>query len=477
MYKRCLLSALFLGLWLSRSVQAQDGHYWTQQYGTKSMLLSGAVIGGVEDLGAIYYNPGRLGLIENPAFLLSADVYEWERLRVFNAADETGKKSSSDFGGVPSMVAGSFRLGFLEGHQFAYGILQRSRSDLDVSFEEESFGELLPGFPGEEHFRGVLDLEGRSREDWFSLAWSYPFSKRYSIGITTSGVRYSQRKENLIDLSAHTADGKTAIFNYQRNLRFERYGLLWKAGLAAAYDRWWLGLTVTTPTIGLMGKGRFGMQLLTSNLPEQEDLFVTTDQEDLTARHKRPWSVGAGATYRLKRGNIHLSAEWYSRVPHYVMLQADDYIGQSDGETYQFALYDELKSIVNAGIGLEYAVGEKLSLFASCATDFSVVDTSRTTFSEMKPIAASSIFSADMLNVGGGFILKVKGVDLTLGVTHTGGWETFRRVVNFPDEGDTGPVLPEEGEEGRLRWSRWRIVFGFQVPFLKSKVAQLEGGL
>ena len=63
-------------------VWAQDGHYWTQQYGTRSMLLSNSVIGGVEDLGAVYYNPGRLGLIENPAFLLSAEVYEWTRYRV-----------------------------------------------------------------------------------------------------------------------------------------------------------------------------------------------------------------------------------------------------------------------------------------------------------------------------------------------------------------------------------------------------------
>jgi len=63
---------------------AQNGHYWTQQYGTKSMLLSGSAIGGVSDLGAIYYNPARLSQIDNPAFLLSADVFEYSSSTKFS---------------------------------------------------------------------------------------------------------------------------------------------------------------------------------------------------------------------------------------------------------------------------------------------------------------------------------------------------------------------------------------------------------
>jgi len=69
-------------------VQAQGGHYWTEQYGTRSILMSGSVIGGAEDLGAVFYNPGRLSLIENPAFLLSANLYQLETLTFKNALDE-----------------------------------------------------------------------------------------------------------------------------------------------------------------------------------------------------------------------------------------------------------------------------------------------------------------------------------------------------------------------------------------------------
>jgi len=55
-------------LLLSVGVQdasAQDSHYWTTQYGNRSRLLAGAVIGSVDDVSAVFYNPGALALIES----------------------------------------------------------------------------------------------------------------------------------------------------------------------------------------------------------------------------------------------------------------------------------------------------------------------------------------------------------------------------------------------------------------------------
>src|SRR5882672_5476136 len=83
---------------------AQDGHYWTQQYGTRSMLLSGSVIGGVDDLGAVYYNPGRLAVISNDAFLLSANVYEYNAIEISNAYGNTRNAKQSSIRGVPTLA-------------------------------------------------------------------------------------------------------------------------------------------------------------------------------------------------------------------------------------------------------------------------------------------------------------------------------------------------------------------------------------
>ena len=51
---------------------AQDSQYWTQQYGPRASLLSGAVIGSVGDISGTFYNPGALGLADELAFAISA---------------------------------------------------------------------------------------------------------------------------------------------------------------------------------------------------------------------------------------------------------------------------------------------------------------------------------------------------------------------------------------------------------------------
>src|SRR5438046_10559316 len=94
----------------SLSILGQDGHYWSQQYGNRSILMSGSVIGGVEDLGAVFYNPGRLAVISNAAFLLSANVYEYNSIQISNAFGSAKNASRSDFKGVPTLAAGTFKI-------------------------------------------------------------------------------------------------------------------------------------------------------------------------------------------------------------------------------------------------------------------------------------------------------------------------------------------------------------------------------
>ena len=58
------------------------------------------------------YNPGRLAQIEIPTFLLSAKLYQLERLTFLNALDEENDLQKRKFGGVPGLVAGTFKIGF-----------------------------------------------------------------------------------------------------------------------------------------------------------------------------------------------------------------------------------------------------------------------------------------------------------------------------------------------------------------------------
>ena len=66
-------AALFLVL--ATNASAQDTHYWSQKYGSRSLLLGGVVIGSVVDLSGTYYNPGGVALLDAP-LILTAKAFE-----------------------------------------------------------------------------------------------------------------------------------------------------------------------------------------------------------------------------------------------------------------------------------------------------------------------------------------------------------------------------------------------------------------
>jgi len=73
----------------------------------------------------VYYDPGRLGLMHNPAFLLNANVFEYNKIKIEDAAGDDATQSQTSLNGAPNFVAGSFKRPFLEGHHFAYSVIQR----------------------------------------------------------------------------------------------------------------------------------------------------------------------------------------------------------------------------------------------------------------------------------------------------------------------------------------------------------------
>lgn len=64
-----ILIAISFILLLTTSIQGQEDNYWNIQYGTRSTLLGGTVIGSVSDLSATYYNPGAIALFRDVNFI------------------------------------------------------------------------------------------------------------------------------------------------------------------------------------------------------------------------------------------------------------------------------------------------------------------------------------------------------------------------------------------------------------------------
>jgi hypothetical protein len=456
-------------------LQAQSGHYWTNQYGTRSMLLSGSVIGGVEDLGAVFYNPARLSQTDNPAFLISADVYEWQRLSIENAVGQSADAKRSSFGGVPSMAAGTFNLGFLPNHQFAYAVLLRQKGGLNFGYREEFSGDIIESFPGEEVFEGQISINSSTKDEWFGLSWSHALNDVISLG--ASGFLSINNTSNSTDirLRALSEAGSVAIYDFNRNIGYETFGLIYKLGAAFQFDNSSWGITLTTPRINLKGDGNYRYQLYFSGIEGQtaEDTYGNSYQSGIKLKYKSPWALGLGSSFKIGANQMHISAEYFTGIPQYRMMQVAGHAIQSNPDTViNYSLVESARGVLNAGIGFEWFLNEKISAYTSFSTDFSSVRNDAVGFVQLEQTSNNSTIRVDYYNMGGGIVLTLKGADITLGATYLGAKQNFNRPVDMPEEGDDG--IFDQDETGTLKWRRWRFVFSFSVPFFKDYAKKLE---
>ena len=88
---------LFIMLLFFVSSYAQQGNYKFNNFGNRSILLSGNVTGSVTDIGLTYYNPSRLTEVENTGFAFNARAYQLSSLKLSNVFVEESTISSTNF--------------------------------------------------------------------------------------------------------------------------------------------------------------------------------------------------------------------------------------------------------------------------------------------------------------------------------------------------------------------------------------------
>jgi hypothetical protein len=200
-----------------------------------------------------------------------------------------------------------------------------------------------------------------------------------------------------------------------------------------------------------------------------QDTYVLNNQSGLSQTHKTPWSVGIGTGIRVgKRSLVHLSAQWYSAIPQYTLLESETFRGQSDDLEYKLTVVDELGSVINYGIGLEVYINEHFSLFGSYATDFSAVQSEPEFLSELGLTVTDNNLRADKRHLGFGTDIKTGFADLTLGAMYGFSRETIKR--NFTIDDGQDPVT----EDIEVLYTRWRFLIGFEFHFIDNIKAKME---
>ncbi len=234
------------------------------------------------------------------------------------------------------------------------------------------------------------------------------------------------------------------------------------------------GLTVKAPRIQGLGSGNIGYEQFLAGIDttgdgNTDDIYVINNQSDLDAKYKTPLSIGFGTGIKIGKSLLHLSAEWFDKVPLYQVMQSAPFEGQSSGEMIQMTIVDEFNSVFNFGGGLEVFINPKLALFGSFATDFSAVPQEVTRFTEFENVTGNTTFRADIFHFGLGTDFKTKFANLTIGATYATSRETVDRTIEI-DEGMDAVTTSSE-----ILYGRWRFLLGFEFPFLDKAKQQVAG--
>jgi long-subunit fatty acid transport protein len=437
------------------SAKAQDAHYWTHQYGTRATLLGGAVVGSVLDLSGTYYNPGVLSLIEDPDTFIAAKVFQYPRITLEDFGKKDNNLNTSTVGPAPTLVAGRLKFKGLGKHWLGYSILTRQEVNFDLAGSFSTQLDLSP-VPGLEALVGDVRLDEKLIESWVGLTWAYKVKKNIGIGVSQYLMVRSHRANFQLLAETLYSSGEIALAMGARKYYYLNWRLLWKLGAAFDFERITMGITLTTPSFKLYGAGSTGMNTtgVAWNIGNgaKGDFLAADYQEGLNASFKTPISLALGSTLKLKNVCLYGTVEWFSPMGKYEVISGEDFTAQSTGQKLSNKITQELDSVLNFGVGVEYVFGPRLRGYGSFTSDYSArrpgTDTNLT------------VSDWDIFHLMAGADFGIKKAAFTLGLGYSFGSRKAGAAIEKS-------LLKAEGEllasltELDYRYSSFKLVLGF----------------
>ena len=388
--KRILLLVFIL---TSLFTQAQDRHYWYQQFGGRSTLLGGAVVGDVRDNSSTFYNPGAIGFIENNTISISANAYSLAYFKIDDALGDGVDVHKYPFLLYPQLIGGFLPFTKNQKWKWAYSLLTRNTSNFTIFSRYSDTRNAIENLQGDETFVAGYEIESTKQEQWGGISVGTKINEHWSFG-TTMFIAYKNihGSERLFykafpqtdtpkDVAGNDVPFYVAKLGESRFYDIPIVNIIWKFGLSADYGEWKFGFTSTLPAINLsfMNYGDSQREFEASNL-NFEGLFLTDYLEigrqtgNLTSA-KTPLSFAGGLSKEITKGKILFSAEYFFPVQTHNLSDANDSdFASTPGLTLEtqpnLDVSEAYKAVLNMSLALEYQVMENWNLLTSLRTDF-----------------------------------------------------------------------------------------------------------
>ncbi len=450
------------------TLQSQEGNYKFENFGNQSVLLNGNVTGSVADLGLVYYNPARLGLIENPSFTIGGKAYEWSKYNFEDVLESDQNLSANRFGGLPATLAGTFEFKSLPGHKFAYSILSRHRSDIRIKFDSGPVSDPeFENIPDAVERFTELFIRDRLRDEWFGITWAYPISETFSVGVSIFASIYEANGRGDILINARRESGAVVSYANKVDYTQKSYGGQIKLGAAWMVSTLEMGVQVSLPYIAVKNRGSLSYLESLGGFSATEDFVVDLRYGELPAQRRTATGISYGIGIPWKAHKLHVNLDWHAPVASYDRISIPE---EAQGELGTSPFLEELKSVVNFGVGGAFYVSPSIDVIGSLSTDFSAYRASVNLFDFINKSTNEINLLNDLWHVALGMDLHRKWGTVIAGVSYANSSRRTGPSVASPSQGD---FAPNPNIASRINYERWRFIAGVEIPLLLEKVKDL----
>ncbi|MGB5191040.1 hypothetical protein [Robiginitalea sp.] len=466
------------------SIHAQDSHYWTQQFGTRSALLGGAVLGGAEDNTMIYYNPGALGFLDESSISINANAYRIESIRVENALGNEADFQSSKLGSVPLLAGGMIRTGsekwkvgyaFISPVDFNFKGIARAEGNYDLVDDSES--------PGLEETVAEAAVTNKTSELIVAIGLGHQINENWSVGVsnlfTVRSLTYQKSFSTYVFLNQD--ENSLVGTNFLQNADYYNVRYAAKFGVVFQKDDWDVGLTLTTPSINLFGQGTVASNIAVRNLKLIDENRIsgvaTARQAELKTKYKSPFSVALGTNYTFGRSHLGVAAQYYAGIDIYDVMEPApgsfvrpiDLAPQLQSDEF-LSLQSAAESVFNIAIGYEYEVSESLSILGGVRSDMSYFNQDLNEFAGIKP----TISNWDIYHFSGGVTLNRKNSSLSLGLLLSAGSnDSYEQSGSFDPENPD--LVAGATTITKASYSNFGLLLGYTFYFKKFSLNDSPG--
>jgi hypothetical protein len=462
-------------------VHGQINHYWTNQFGAKSTLLGGAVVGNVRDNSSIFYNPGGLAFIENSSISIDGDAVYLDIIKHENAAGDGLDLQNTAMELIPSALSGTVKDKKRPWLTLNYAILNRNVSRTTFNAKYSGIDDVMSGNPGDENYLGTYSFSDETREDWVILGRGYRVNERLGIGISTVVSFLSQTQSEKYNISTYVEgnEGEVNELGYNINetdLKYNNVGLMFKFGWSYQFDKLRIGGNITTPRVSIyaVSKAYLNRNNQVSVPPFTENpKKKAVNVDKVNAQYKSPWSIDMGASYPIgKKGIAYLTVAYFSKIDKYNQLKGDLELNEPEevlqpNENDFSAVFQAHKAIVNIAVGFEYLLNDHFSVLTGFRTDFNYVDATQL---DQDYGYVPTFSNYDLYHASAGVHYTNKKIAMNLGlITGFGSSKNNQQLVDLTDPKDENLLLGGIDNNVNSSFLRVGLLVGVTYSFLSSE--------